>query len=260
MMQKLPITTIILANEHSRLLPAAMVSAHWSAQLVIAWCSEQPVPQLSEDVAAELQGVQLQWLRFPRQITDFAAVRNQAAGAATQEILFYLDSDEVVHPDSYQAFADLVTQTDWQGLTVKRQDLFIGKILHWGEVGNVQLLRIFRKNAFQFVRPVHEVAEVDGFIWNSGVIITHAAHDSISSFWTKICTYLQLEVRLRWEEGEQVSVWHLLCWPTGKFLQNYILRLGVLDGWRGFIYALLMSVHSFGVRASLYERQHVASA
>jgi hypothetical protein len=128
--------------------------------------------------------------------------------------------------------------------------------MNWGEVRNVWVTRLLKKEKTHWLRPVHEIVEVEGRSVHSSLTISHFSHNSISSFWTKVISYAQLEAELRHKEGRQTSVGELLIWPAAKFGLNFWLKGGFLDGWRGLIYATLMSVHSFSVRAMLYEKNH----
>ena len=47
----------------------------------------------------------------------------------------------------------------------------------------------------------------------------------------------------------------MILFPSGKFIHNYIFRLGFLDGMEGFIHAGMMSGHSFLVRGESHSRK-----
>ncbi len=229
-MQKLPITVIIISQAGNEQLEGAISSVSWAAEVIVKKESQK--------------------------ILDFAALRNEAIALAHQPIIFFLDSDEQVEDQAPKKLATLINQSDWNGATILRQDIFLGKQMKWGEVRDVQILRIFRQGTFHFERPVHEIAYVTGQTKASEIIILHNAHQSISAFFSKIINYIQLEVELRKTQDHQVSLFELFAWPVGKFIVNYFFKLGLLDGWRGLTYALMMSIHSFGIRATLYELQH----
>jgi hypothetical protein len=138
-------------------------------------------------------------------------------------------------------------------LKLKRYDIFHGELVRWGEVANVSILRLFRKGSGHFIRPVHEVLEVSGKVIDSPLVLYHYAHDDISSFLKKVSGYAQLEAHQRYISGKKTSVFELIAWPIGKFFGNVFLRLAWLDGWRGLVYAMMMSIHSLAVRAYLME-------
>ncbi len=53
-------------------------------------------------------------------------------------------------------------------------------------------------------------------------------------------------------EGKEASPVKILLMPTAHFLINYIFRLGVLDGVQGFLFAVIMSFHSFLAWSKLF--------
>lgn len=248
-MHTLPISVIILASELNSKLVRAIASVSWANEILVVWLSSEKMPHFEANIKV-IQG--------NPQVIDFSEVRNRAANSAINDTVFYLDSDEEFRASSLSKLSTLIERSDWRGATIKRKDIFLNRELNWGEVKNVQISRIFKKGTFQFERPVHEVAVIQGKKVEGEVVISHYAHDSIFSFLNKVIRYVQLEVELRKKANEHVSVFSLIAWPIGKFLSNYFFKLGFLDGWRGLIYATIMSVHSFSLRANLYESNHSA--
>ncbi len=247
-MNTLPVSIIILAHQDQPMLKEVIASGKWASEIIVYWTTrEEPPAWLSK------QPVKL--VRTSIHQSDFSALRNDAGSYASEEVIFFVDSDEVIEKDAEKKFLNLLEKSNWIGSSIKRIDIFHDKELHWGEVSNVQILRIFKKNHFHFERPVHERAVVPGNCIESEIVLYHYAHPDMSQFLQSILQYIQLEVKLRQEKNEQVSTISLFAWPTGKFLFNYFLKLGFLDGWRGLIYAICMSFHSFGLRATLYEQQ-----
>jgi hypothetical protein len=165
-----------------------------------------------------------------------------------------LDSDEVICTESIALITSVVEQKNIHGAYVRRQDIFAGRALHWGEVHNVEILRMYRRDFGSFIRPVHEVAIVEGEVVHTGITIEHYAHSSIKTFIAKVIGYAQIEAELRYAKGKRTSAVELIVWPIGKFLYNMIFRLAFLDGWQGVSYAVVMSMHSLAVRAMLMEK------
>ena len=240
---KAPVSVIILAHENTTLLKAAIASAQWAAEvLVIA-------------INSEITSHQAKVIPRTSSILDFSEVRNWAMGQATNEWVLFLDSDEELTPNAAKIISPYLTRKDLQGIYLTRQDVFIGKTMHGGEA-KIELLRLMRKSHAQFQGKTHEVAMVKGASIHIPAIILHYPHQSVSSFLEKISRY-SLRVALeRKEQHKNFYLWELLLFPLAKFGWNYILKAGFIDGWRGIVYALLMSIHSAAVRIFLYEQTH----
>jgi hypothetical protein len=198
--------------------------------------------------------------RVVGKITDFSSARNSVTEYVSEPWLFWLDSDEWLD-SSAETIAQLhqaTSQTAVAGFLVNRQDYFLAKPLCFGEPARVSLLRLAQTTKAKFIRPVHETWLVDGVVQTLPVAIHHQGHDSISSFLTKVIAYasIEAEYRLASQPLPSLKVLQLqtLVWPIGKFLHNFFWLQGWRDGWRGLIYALLMSIHSATVRICLWEK------
>ncbi len=209
--------------------------------------------------------------KFP--IHDFSEVRNLALDRAEGEWVLFVDSDEMVTQQLSKEIEQVVKfsffnfQFSKQGYFLRRQDKFLGKWLKYGETAGVRLLRLAKKDAGRWVRPVHEVWKVEGNIGELKNPLLHYSHDSIEGMAEKLDRYSEIEAEWRLKQMDKWSEWlkwlrwlrwlecvQLILFPVGKFIQNYIFRLGFLDGTEGFIHAGMMSFHSFLVRAKKLAR------
>jgi len=156
--------------------------------------------------------------------------------------------------DADLKISQLLSDPKINGWWLKRRDFFYGQALKYGEVGQVWLLRLARKRNASITRPVHEVVAVTGKTSYSTLTISHFAHTHLNEFLQKIIAYARLEAQFR-DRYSLLRFWLEICvYPLGKFGFNYILKLGFRDGWRGFIYAFMMSLHSLLVRIFAYEK------
>jgi hypothetical protein len=117
--------------------------------------------------------------------------------------------------------------------------------MKYGETGNIKLLRLARKNSGKWARKIHEYWRVVGktkLLTNS---IIHYKNQSLAEFIQKLNIYSSLHKEELKREGKKSSLAKIIFWPLGKFIVNYFLKLGFLDGVEGLIFALLMSFHSF---------------
>lgn len=88
--------------------------------------------------------------------------------------------------------------------------------------------------------------------WSMSSYLDHYPHPSVKEFLEKIQYYTDLRANELFEKKVPVSWWHIILYPKAKFIQNYGIRLGFLDGTAGIVHALLMSLHSFLVRGKLW--------
>lgn len=83
--------------------------------------------------------------------------------------------------------------------------------------------------------------------------IKHYAYQSIEKYVIKtLGTYARIEGEEYARSGRQFSALRLIGEPFKEFIVRYVLRLGFLDGWRGFILAVLYGVYRFSVWANVW--------
>jgi hypothetical protein len=82
--------------------------------------------------------------------------------------------------------------------------------------------------------------------------ILHFPHPTISEFLEEINFYTSIRATELYENGIKTSLFQIIVYPKAKFFVNYFLKLGILDGLEGLVFAILMSFHSFLVRGKLW--------
>ena len=178
-------------------------------------------------------------------ITDFAAARNEALKKAKGDWILFLDTDEKISPALATEIKNLVPK--FNGYYLKRDDYFFGRWLKFGETANVRLVRLARKDSGKWSGKVHEVWKINGPIGELKNPLQHYPHPSIKRFVDKINHYTDIA------HNDRKFKYFELLYPAAKFFQNYILRLGFLDGLAGFVMAFMMSFQSLITRVKQYD-------
>ena len=189
-------------------------------------------------------------------IDDFASVRNQSMSALHTPWCFFIDSDEVLEPLTKQQLEQLNGQfqdPSFQGLSLKRSDVFYSKKLSYGEAGNRSFVRLMRPEYAHWSGRVHEIPIISGIVSQSPLQIAHYSHDSVSSFITDVSAYAKIVATER-NLDQSSNLIQLLFFPPLKLLYDLFLLGGILDGWRGISYAYCMALHSLLVRIYTYEK------
>jgi len=137
------------------------------------------------------------------------------------------------------------------------QKLNAGNELMWGETGQLQLIRLARRQMGRWHRPVHEIWRIKGSVGQLKSPLYHYPHPTLADFFNKINHYTNIEAGYR---RRQFDLFELIFYPPGKFFYNYFIKLGFLDGIPGLIMAVMMSLHSLLVRIKLYEKTFLGPA
>lgn len=183
---------------------------------------------------------------------DFAAQRNFGLTKAKEPWVLYVDADEIVSGKLAKEIIKAVNSNEYDGFYLQRQDIFLGKKLRFGELYRKKFLRLAKKGKGRWVRPVHEVWEIKGRIGKLDNPLWHYSHKTISDLLQKINYYSTVNARYLHSQKTPVTLVDIFLYPSFKFFLNFFIKLGFLDGTAGFIFSVMMSLHSFLTRAKLY--------
>ena len=197
---------------------------------------------------------------FKKKLNDnFADQRNFALSKAKNEWVLFVDADERVSKILAGEIKVAVKNGKVNGYYIRRKDFLWGKEIGYGEIGSTRFLRLARKNKGKWERGVHEKWIIEGKTFILKHHILHFPHRTIGEFIKHIDHFSTLHAEENIKEGKNTSLFKILFMPFAHFIRNYILRLGFLDGMRGFIIAFLMSFHSFLSWAKMYLLQKYES-
>lgn len=235
--KKFPLSIVILCHNQAEQLRDLLPTLDWVKQLLV-------IDDASSDDSITVARSNKAMVICQALDGDFSRQRNIGLEAASQDWVLFLDADERLTPDLKDEIQTIISSpSQFEAYKLKRIDFLNGKKITHGEIGTTRLVRLGKKGAGVWERPIHEVWMIE----NTGQLIHplhHHSHYQWSASIKKIAIYAQLEAAYRLSEGEQPSLFELFVFPPVKFIQNFIFRLGFLDGWPGLYMALLMSCHS----------------
>lgn len=188
---------------------------------------------------------------------DFSAQRNFALGKTVSDWVFFVDADEQASEDLAAEIVKLKSLNFGRnlGYFIKRRDVIWGKELKHGEVGNIKFIRLAKKDAGIWKGKVHEKWEIKGVRDQLRGFLVHFPHATISEFLQEVNFYSTLRAGELFDKKIKTSLFQIIFYPTFKFINNYFVKLGFMDGIEGFVVAVIMSFHSFLVRSKLWMLQ-----
>lgn len=242
------LSAVVLTKNEEKNIVACLESLKWCDETIV-------VDDYSEDNTVKIakeHGAQV----FKHKLNDdFASQRNLGLEKAKGEWTLFVDSDERVTPELQKEILKAVKETAKSGFYIKRRDFMWGRELKHGEAGDIKLLRLAGRDAGKWTHRVHEVWNVGGQTGELNNAILHYPHQTLREFVGEIDYYSTLHAKVKFEEGERSNLLKIIFWPKAKFFQNWILKLGFLDGTAGIIVALLMSFHSYLAWSKLWLAQ-----
>lgn len=188
-------------------------------------------------------------------INDFSEERNKLlAGVSTDWVLF-VDSDEIVSKELEREIKEIIASKQssfYSAYKIKRQDKFLGTTLKYGETGSASFVRLAKRDWGTWVGVVHEKWIGKGLVGTLKHPLIHTPHPTLASFVDKINKYSTLAAKERYDHGIASTFGHIVFFPFFKFISNYLLKLGFMDGVTGLIHALMMSWHSYQTHTKNY--------
>lgn len=246
------ISVIILTKNEEKNILDCLETVNWADEIII-------LDDNSIDRTVEIaESLKLKHLKVLQRVLDgdFSKQRNFTLSHVKSEWALFIDADERVTPQLREEINDFIIEEKekpvFNGMYLKRQDMLWGKLLKHGETGNIKLLRLARKDAGIWHGKVHERWVIEGKTDTFENYLIHYPHQTVADFLAEINLYTTIRAKELFESNEKSSIFKIIFYPKAKFIQNFIFRLGFLDGLEGLVQAILMSFHSFLVRAKLW--------
>jgi glycosyltransferase involved in cell wall biosynthesis len=199
--------------------------------------------------------------KFYQQIFEgYGAQRNAASALASNDYILFLDADEFLS----DALCNVIKiQKEYEfafdGFTMNRLNNYCGQWIHHGSWYPDKKLRIInRKKGYWSNHLVHEfiIMEQQPTLFHLKGDLLHYAYDSIEEHITKNNSYSQLSAQLLLLKGRRSNRFTIIFNPFWAFVNSYIVRLGFLDGFNGFIIAINLAHLTFLKYIKLFQLQH----
>jgi len=226
-----PISATIITHNEARNIARAIRSLAAADEVVVVDAeSTDDTRTIAADLGARV--VIHPW-------AGFTAQKNFANGQARHDWILSLDADEELNADAQAAVARWRTrEPEAAGYRWARRARYLGRwILHSGWYPDYKL-RLFDRRSGRWVGDyVHESVEVSGAVGTLEGEILHYTCDSLAEHRERIEFYTDLAAQEMIARGEDVGLARRLLAPVWVFFSTYLLRLGVLDGYQGFLIA-----------------------
>jgi glycosyltransferase involved in cell wall biosynthesis len=228
-MNRLSACLITLNEEHN--LPRALASLAGIADEIVVVDSGST--DRTEAIARE-HGAAF----FARAWTNYAAQKNFAASCASNDWVLSMDADEELSSVLRTAILEWKKHEPKFGVyEAARRTWYLGAwIKHSGWYPDFQR-RLYRHDAAQFSGIIHESLRFEGQPGRLNGDLLHYTVRSFAEHEANVEKYSSLSARQMFEAGKRRwrgGVWLATPW---SWFQNYFLRGGFLDGYRGALIA-----------------------
>lgn len=193
---------------------------------------------------------------FQQKFEGYGKQKADAIALASHDWILSIDADEALSPALQDSLRTLKKQPKAEAYTLNRLTNYCGKWIRHGGWYPDKLLRLVnRQQARMKEDAVHE-----GFVLQPGVTVgflkgdlLHYSFPTLSAHLKKIEQYAEIGARFDVARGKRVSLLKLWFGPKWVFVQTYLLKLGILDGYYGYLIAKNSAFAAFAKYARIRE-------
>lgn len=189
-----------------------------------------------------------------RPFDDFASQKQACLDLCAGDWVLSLDCDERLTPGlARDVLGVLADPAAAAGYELPFEVEFLGKVLRWGGLGGETHLRLFRRAKGRFGgEHVHEGVRVDGPVGRLAHPVRHRPYADLAEYMAKFDVYTERAARARLAAGRR-PCWSDALRPWWELFSRVVLKLGVLDGREGLLWARLSASHTRRKYARLAE-------
>tara|TARA_B100001250_G_C19779686_1_gene781274 strand:- start:336 stop:1094 length:759 start_codon:yes stop_codon:yes gene_type:complete len=169
-----------------------------------------------------------------------ASQKNWAINQAKYQWILLLDADERVTSKLKDEIIKIInSNTIYSGFWIKRKNYFMGKKINFSGWQRDKVIRLFKRDECKYEdKYVHEEIISNGKIGILKNKLTHNTFVSKEVYLKKLDRYAQWQAKDYDKRTKKINIYHTIIKPLFRFLKHYIIQLGILDGYIGFIISL----------------------
>ncbi len=208
----------------------------------VAFCDELIVVDAHSTDATRALASALGARVIERDWPGFRSQKEFAVNAASHDWVLCIDADERVS-ESLRGEIEAARAQGFaghSGWSIPRITDYFGRFLRHGNAYPDRLVRLFDRRCGGWRgNEVHENTKVSGTIGRFRGHLEHFSYRSLSDHEKRMQNYAELMADALYKKGKRVSMIKVWVNPTWRFVRGYFLRLGILDGWRGLMFAII---------------------
>lgn len=229
-MSKIPLSVAIIVKNDALRLSKCLQSLQFCDDIVVV------VDSVSTDASKEV-ALQAGCRVFVENWQGFGKQKQSAISKCKHDWILIIDSDEVIPPQTRDVIIDIVTgNPEAQVYSFTRKNFYKGKwIRHCGWWPD-RVVRLFKKG-FAEMSPadVHETLIVKGRLQSLDCYIEHHSITDLQTIIYKVNHYSTLNAWMLYKQGKDSTTLKAFFKGLVAFLKLYVMRLGFLDGYEGFV-------------------------
>ncbi|MGE5337401.1 MAG: glycosyltransferase family 2 protein [Gemmatimonadota bacterium] len=226
------LSVIVITRDEERNIDACLQSVAWADERIV-------VDSGSTDRTLELAHAAGATVVRTADWPGFGPQKNRALDACSGDWILSLDADERVDAALRAEIEATLRAPQFDVYEIPRRSTYCGRFMRHGGWWPDYTRRLFRRGAARFsAARVHERLETDRAVGRLRAPLLHYSFRSMEQVLDKMNRYSSESAAMIAARGKAPGLASAVMHGAAAFLRTYVLRLGFLDGRRGFLLAV----------------------
>ncbi|XZF13950.1 glycosyltransferase family 2 protein [Chitinophagaceae bacterium MMS25-I14] len=226
------ISVVIITKNEEQNLPRCLHSVKNVADeiIVLDSFSEDDTLNIARSFGAKV---------YTHKFEGYVTQKNLAAQKAGCDWVLSLDADEALSPELEQSVLQVIKAPQHDAYRFSRLTNYCGKWIKHCSWYPDKKVRLFRKNAGEWegdqIHESWELHDKNAVVGELKGDLLHYSYYSFSDHIRQIEKFTEIAARAAAAKGKNCSLLKIWLGPKWRFFTDYILRLGFLDGYSGYM-------------------------
>lgn len=241
-MSQIPkITALVITKNEEKFMRDFIISMDFVDEIIVvdSFSTDRTV-----EIVKEFPKVKL----IQRDFDNFSSQKNFAIDQAINDWILFFDGDEVLTPELKSEILDTLKTNNNQHVAylVYRTTIYMNKEIKYSGWQNDKVVRLFNKNFCKYDgKLVHEKINAKGKVGTLKHKIKHYSYKGFNNIIQKRNLYSGFQAQELYLKGLKPNFYHFFFKPIARFFKHFFLKLGFLDGFRGFIISYVYAYSVF---------------
>ena len=235
------LSVIIICKDEESRIRRCLESVKWVNEIVV-------IDSGSTDKTLEIVREYTDEIHINTDWAGFGPQKKLAETKANNDWILSLDADEVVSDDLREEIINLMESVDEKTVyRLNRLTSFCYKFIKHSGWHPDRVVRLYNKKHYHFNDAyVHEVVETMGAKKvDLKAKLFHYTFETLEDYMDKRNGYAKSWAESQFLKGRTVSSFSIVAHTLFAFFRHYIIRLGFLDGYEGFLISMIQMQYTF---------------
>lgn len=222
----------------------------------VEWADEvYLLDSFSEDGTVELIEREFPEVIVERRLSlGSAAQKNYGMTKVANDWILVVDADERVTPALRDEILATLEAPQLWAYRVQRRNFIVGRRVRFSGLQRDTVVRLFHREHARYPnRRVHADLLVDGEVGRLQHLLDHNYVRSFEHLAHKTIRYATWGAAQLYRDGARPTFGDVTIRPIWRFVRDWVLNLGVLDGYRGLVVCAMHAHYTFLKYAKLWE-------